>query len=308
MTTGGGGSEGEHRDPGHYPGDPLDVSQQHWISAGEAGWTERQDEEPWYDGFAWWAVIIGALWIALVAKVVLDPDYDLAWARIYPGVWLTITATLRAFLIASVFGALLGLGRSLKADDRTNPAVRVVKIAVRNLCRAYVEFIRGIPILPLIFTVALVIIPPVTDALGVQGLISFEWRAIIALALIYSGYIAEIIRGGIQSVDHGQIEASRSLGMSRGSTTRSIVMPQALRSVIPPLGNDFIAILKDTSLLSVLGILEITQRAKQFANSSFKFREGYLVLTLIYLTLTIVLSFGLDRLERHLSKDRRGAR
>jgi polar amino acid transport system permease protein len=244
----------------------------------------------------------------MVLKVMFDPDYDLAWARIAPGVWLTITATIRAFAIAATLGILLGLGRTLQADDRTNPLVRVVKITLRNVCRAYVEFIRGIPILPLIFTVALVIIPPVTKSVGLANSVSPVWRAIIALALIYAGYIAEIIRGGVQSVDRGQIEASRSLGLSRRQTTSSIVLPQALRSVIPPLGNDFIAILKDTSLLSVLGVLEVTQRAKQFANSSFKFREGYLVLTLIYLTLTIVLSFLLHRLEQHLSKDRQAAR
>ncbi len=308
MTFGGGASDAERRNPGRYVVDPLDVSQQTWMTDGGHGWTERNDEEPWYDRFAWWAVILGALWLAMALKVIFDDDYDLAWARIVPGVWLTIETTLWSFAIALTLGTLLGLGRTLHADERSNPVVRALTIAARNICRAYVEFIRGIPILPLIFTVALVIIPPVTDALGVAGAVTFKWRAIITLALIYGGYIAEIIRGGVQSVDRGQVEASRSLGLSRRETTKSIVLPQALRSVIPPLGNDFIAILKDTSLLSVLGILEITQRAKQFANSSFKFREGYLVLTLIYLTLTMVLSFLLSRLESYLTKDKKGAR
>ena len=86
------------------------------------------------------------------------------------------------------------------------------------------------------------------------------------------------------------------------------MLPQAIRNVIPPLGNDFIAILKDTSLLSVLGVLELTQLTKQFANSSFKFREGYLVLTFIYLSLTIVLSLLLQQLEKYMTKDKTGAR
>ena len=106
----------------------------------------------------------------------------------------------------------------------------------------------------------------------------------------------------------GQVEAGRSLGLTRRQTTRSIVLPQALRAVVPPLGNDFIAILKDTSLLSVLGVLDLTLRARQYASGSFKFRDSYLALSFIYLTLTVVLSLLLGLVERHLSQDRKGAR
>jgi polar amino acid transport system permease protein len=181
-------------------------------------------------------------------------------------------------------------------------------VILRNVARAYIEFIRGIPILVLIFTFALVIVPEASDALGWSNRLSSEWRGIIALALIYGGYIAEVFRGGIQSVPRGQIEAGRSVGLTGRQTMQSIVLPQAMRSIIPPLGNDLIAILKDSSLLSVLGILEMTQLARQYSSSSFQFRETYLVLTLIYLTMTVILSILLNLLEKRMSRDRVGER
>ena len=137
---------------------------------------------------------------------------------------------------------------------------------------------------------------------------SFEMRATVTLAVIYGAYMAEIFRGGIQSIPPGQTEAGRSLGLNRRQTMRSVVLPQAMRAIIPPLGNDFIAVLKDTSLLSVLGVLEITQRARQFSASSFKFREAYFVSVFIYLVLVLVLSLLLGVLERRMTRDRKGGR
>jgi len=259
-------------------------------------WGRRNDLTPWYDTFPWWMVVVGLIIATMGALVVFDDGYNTAFDRIIPGIWLTIRATLWSFLIACAFGMVLALMRTSH------------NVVFRNLSRTYVEFIRGIPILVLIFTFALVIVPEVSKALGQPNRISPEWRAIIALSMIYSGYIAEIFRAGIQSVDRGQLEAGRSLGLSRRQTTRSIVLPQAIRAVVPPLGNDFVAILKDTSLLSVLGVLELTLRARQFASGSFKFRDSYLALTFIYLTLTVVVSLLLSLLERRLTRDQRGAR
>jgi polar amino acid transport system permease protein len=102
-------------------------------------------------------------------------------------------------------------------------------------------------------------------------------------------------------VPRGQLEAGRSLGLSRGETLRSIVFPQAFRAIIPPIGNDFIAILKDTSLLSVLGILELTRNARQFTASTFLFPEGLFTLSFIYLTLVIALSLLMRWVERHFT-------
>jgi polar amino acid transport system permease protein len=259
-------------------------------------WTNRNDVDPWYDTFPWWMVLVGAILLTLGLLVAFNEGYNLAFDRIIPGLWLTIRATLWAFAISSVLGMVIALGRTSRS------------IIGRNIARAYVELIRGIPILVLIFTFSLVVVPMFFEWFGADNKLTPEWRAIVALSLIYAGYIAEIFRAGIQSVDRGQLEAGRSLGLTRRQTTRSIVLPQAVRSVIPPLGNDFIAILKDTSLLSVLGVLELTQRGRQYASGSFKFRDSYLALTFIYLSLTMVLSALLGLVERRLNRDREGAR
>ncbi|MCP4085551.1 MAG: amino acid ABC transporter permease, partial [Actinomycetia bacterium] len=138
--------------------------------------------------------------------------------------------------------------------------------------------------------------------------VSQEWRGILALSIIYGAYIAEVFRGGVQSIPRGQMEAGRSLGLSRFSTMRYVVLPQAMRAIIPPLGNDFIAILKDSSLLSVLAVGEITYNARQYASGSFRFRESYIVLIFIYVSLVLTLSFLLTRLEARMTRDRQGER
>jgi len=262
------------------------------------------DQRPWWDTFPWWGAVILTVLVWMAFKIITDDDYDLAWTRIWPGLRITIEATFEAFGIALVIGLIFGMGQLSR------------NVVSRNLARTYVEFVRGIPILPLIFTFALIIVPQATDALngrldawfGWEFRLSFQWRAVITLALIYGAYMAEIFRGGIQSIPPGQVEAGRSLGLSRRQTMNSVVLPQAMRAIIPPLGNDFIAVLKDTSLLSVLGVLEITQRGRQFAASSFKFREAYFVSVFIYLVLVLVLSLLLGVLERRMTRDRKGGR
>ena len=262
------------------------------------------DQRPWWDTFPWWGAVILAILVWMAFKILTDDDYDLAWTRIWPGLWITIVATLEAFSIALVIGLVFGMGQLSR------------NVVSRNVARTYVEFVRGIPILPLMFTLALVIVPQATNALngrldawfGWEFKLSFQWRAVVTVALIYGAYMAEVFRGGIQSIPPGQVEAGRSLGLSRRQTMNSVVLPQAMRAMIPPLGNNFIAILKDTSLLSVLGVLEITQRARQFSASSFKFREGYFVSVFIYLVLVMALSLLLSVLERRMTRDLKGGR
>jgi len=175
---------------------------------------------------------------------------------------------------------------------------------IRNVAVTYIEFIRGVPTLVLIFTTAFVIVPLFTDALGLPNRsIDMRWRAIIALAVIYGAFLAEIFRAGIESIGRGQMEAARSLGMTYGQAMRYIILPQAIRNISPALGNDFIAMLKDSSLVSVLAIREITQLGRLHAGSTFRFRESYLVVTVLYLSMTIILSLLLRWYERRLGKE-----
>ena len=262
------------------------------------------DQRPWWDTFPWWSLIILSVLGWMGWQILTNDNYELAWERILPGLGLTITSTIQAFAIALVIALIIAMGQMSR------------NVVFRNLSRTYVEFVRGIPILPLIFTVALILVPELTKAIngplenwfGWELKLSFQMRATVTLAVIYGAYMAEIFRGGIQSIPPGQTEAGRSLGLNRRQTMNSVVFPQAMRAIIPPLGNDFIAILKDTSLLSVLGALEITQRARQFSASTFKFREGYFVLAFIYLILTLGLSLLLGMLERRMTRDRKGER
>jgi polar amino acid transport system permease protein len=138
--------------------------------------------------------------------------------------------------------------------------------------------------------------------------VSLLWRAIIALTIGYSAFISEVFRAGILAVSEGQIEAAKALGLSNWQRFRLIVMPQALRTILPPLGNDFVAMVKDSSLVSVLGVADITQMGKVYASGSFRFFETYSIVAYIYLILTVGLSLMLRALERRLrrAESRRG--
>ena len=137
--------------------------------------------------------------------------------------------------------------------------------------------------------------------------VSLLWRAILALTIGYSAFISEIFRAGIQSVDPGQIEAAKALGLSRGHRFRLIIFPQAIRTILPPLGNDFVAMVKDSSLVSVLGVADITQMGKIYAAGTFRFFETYSIVAYVYLILTIGLSLALRALEKRLRRSRRVA-
>ena len=256
----------------------------------------RAEDQSWWQSTPWWIGIIVAVVAIMGAKILLDDDYDLAWKNIAPGVWLTIRSAIIAFLIALLIGIVAGLGQISH------------NVVARNVSRAFIELVRGIPTLPLIFVLALVIIPDLSKAAGQPNTVPNDLRAIFGLAILYGAYIAEIIRGGVQSVARGQTEAGRSLGLSRKQTMRSVIMPQAGRAIVPPLANDFIAILKDTSLLSVLGVLEITRRTRQYSASSFKFPEAFFTMTFLYIVLVLGLSILLRLFESWITRDQRGAR
>ena len=263
--------------------------------------------------FPYWLVIIIGFLLLMAYLIYTGEEYALAFERtigglgdaaaierdgwigiIGRGLTLTVYSTLVAFAFALAIGLFAGLGRVSK-----NTVIRTISIT-------YVEFIRGVPTLVLIFTLAFVLVPAVVEFIGLENnVISSLTRGIIALALIYGAFLAEIFRAGIESVPKGQMEAARSLGMNARQAMRYIILPQAIRNILPALGNDFIAMLKDSSLLSVLAIRELTQMARVYAGSSFRFRETYLVLTFLYLSMTITLSLLVQWLERRLSTDER---
>jgi polar amino acid transport system permease protein len=131
---------------------------------------------------------------------------------------------------------------------------------------------------------------------------SLLWRAIIALMIGYSAFLSEVFRAGIQAVDKGQIEAAKALGLNGWLRFRLVVFPQAMRTILPPLGNDFIAMVKDSSLVSVLGVSDITQLGKVYASGSFRFFETYSIVAYIYLLMTVSLSLALRKFERRMRR------
>jgi len=130
-------------------------------------------------------------------------------------------------------------------------------------------------------------------------------RAIISLAITYGAFSAEIFRAGIQSINKGQMEAARSQGMSHWQAMRFVILPQAIRNVLPALGNDLISMLKDSSLVSILAVRDITQIARLYAGHSFKFAQAYSILCILYLTLTLVLSLVMKFIEGKMRNERK---
>lgn len=260
----------------------------------------------------WWfiGIIFIAFWAAFI--IITTPNFQEAFNWIKAGIRVTIQTSLIAYLIAIIIGLFTGLGRLSN------------NVVINNLARLYVELVRGIPMLVLIFFIAFVGVPVVVELLNKIG----EWalangltvigefltvfdiqdfpmlvRAIIALSVTYGAFLAEIFRAGIQSIGKGQTEAARSLGMSNAQSMRHVILPQAIRNVLPALGNDFVAMVKDSSLVSVLAVRDITQIARLYGGSTFRFREAYSTLAVMYLALTVMLSLGVQFVERRMRRN-----
>lgn len=261
------------------------------------------------DQFPWWVIAIVLIGMAAAYIVTTNASFSQAFNFILIGISITITTTIYSYSIALVLGLIAGLGRISR------------NVFVRNLATLYVELVRGIPILVLIFYIALVAVPDTLGLLKTFGAwltgvglgfiggpiaainneaIPLNLRAIIALSVTYGAFLAEIFRAGIQSIGRGQMEAARSLGMSYGQAMRYVILPQAIRNVLPALGNDFVAMVKDSSLVSVLAVRDITQVARLYAGRTFRFREAYTILAILYLGMTLILSTVVRYLERRL--------
>ena len=253
--------------------------------------------------FPWWLVAAGAIGAFFLYRILTDDLHAQILGTLSKGIQITIFVTLIGFAMASVVGLLLALGAMSKY------------LIVRQITRFYVEIVRGIPMMVLLLYVAFVLAPALVmlrnylgDLVGLDPIrmrdFSLLWRAIIALMIGYSAFIAEVFRAGLQAVDPGQIEAANALGLSRWQRFRFVVFPQAIRMILPPLGNDFIAMIKDSSLVSVLGVLDVTQLGKVTAAGNFRYFETYNVVALVYLFMTVTLSLMLRRLEAHLRAKR----
>ncbi len=214
-----------------------------------------------------------------------DFDWGAIWYAIpymLHGTLLTLEISACAMVLASMAGLLLGL---ISASD-----MRVPKAVVR----AYVYFVRGTPALVQIFLVYFAL-----PRIGFE--FSAFWSGVVALAFNSAGFIAEIVRAGLQSIDHGQTEAALSIGMTNRQSILFILLPQSLRRVTPPLTNEIITLVKNSSLLSVISITELTRSAQLIIAERFVPFELYAALAVYYLVIISTLSLGSEYLERRLA-------
>lgn len=206
-----------------------------------------------------------------------------------------IPTTLLISLVAVLIGLIIGLLVAMAKMSRFK--------ALRGIAAVYVDILRGTPLLVQVLILAYGVPQLINELFGV----SFHWEIKILIGFIACGinssaYMAEIIRSGLQAVDVGQTEAARSLGLNKKQTMRYVIIPQAFKIIIPALGNEFIALIKETAILSVAGIVEITRRGQLWASQSFLSFQAYIGVAVIYLIMTLTLSRIVAYLERRMSQ------
>lgn len=239
-------------------------------------------------------------------------EFSTRWAHLlWGGLVLTLEVSLASMVLALPLGVLIGLCRTSH-----DPGARLLGFG-------YVEVFRGTPLLVQVMIwyfvlseplglarfgeAQLLVLGPLNEALGAPRVQPDRLAAaVVALSCFASSYIAEIVRAGVQSIDRGQMEAARSLGLTHVQAMRHVVVPQALRRILPPLASEFIALVKDSSLASVIGLVELTQATRNVQSGAYMTFEPWLVTAALYLMINVVLSLGVRLLERRLGVARRG--
>ncbi len=229
---------------------------------------------------AWNISFFGATAL-LVALPLLSPDPYLRILSFVPdGLAATFGVTVTSIAFSLVIGLFAGLGRI----SHSKP--------LNLIATVYVEVIRGIPLLVQLFYIYY--------ALGPLLKLKGPAAAILAMSVCYGAYMGEIFRAGIQAIPKGQMEAALALGMSRAMAMRRVIIPQTIRVILPPIGNEFIALLKDSSLVSILAVSDLLRRGREYASTSFRYFESYTVIALIYLVMTLFFSRLVAIMEERL--------
>jgi polar amino acid transport system permease protein len=234
-----------------------------------------------------WVVLVGLLVGSLVLANKVDTTFIGLWAPyILGGVPITIVVSIASIAIAIVLATLGALGRQSRSP------------VIYAIASFYVSLVRGTPLIVqlLFFYLAL---PQIWDGFAKVPVIVL---GIAALAFNYGAYMTEIFRAGIQAIPRGQIEAASALGMTERLTMRRIILPQAVRIITPAIGNEFIAMIKDSALVSVITVQELLWRAQRIGQSNFRTLETLLLAAAVYWAMTIILSLFQDRLEKRLAE------
>lgn len=204
-----------------------------------------------------------------------------------------VPVTLAVSLISTVIGILVGFVLAIMKMSRSK--------AANGLATVYIEIVRGTPLV----VQALILAYGVPQLLQANG-VDFKWDYLAVPAVLCCGfnsaaYVAEIIRGGLQAVDKGQSEAAYSLGMSRSLAMRLIIIPQALKVALPTFGNEFVALIKETSILSYVGVVEILRRGAIWNSKTFNTFQAYIGVAIVYMMITIPLGLLVKQMEKNMS-------
>lgn len=230
----------------------------------------------------WWLVLL--VFLVILALIVFKPD---PYARILnftqDGIVITIVVTISSFILTMIFGLFCGLGRVSKNR------------ILYGITSIYVEIIRGIPLLVQLlvwyfaFPAIIIQLGTILEIESMQHYLANPvLMAIIGISVCYAAYMAEIVRAGIESLPAGQMEAARSLGMTKTQTMQYVILPQAYRTIMPAIGNEFISLLKDSSLVSVVAVSDLTRRGREFMSTTFMPIETWLMVSLLYLLMTLI--------------------
>jgi polar amino acid transport system permease protein len=237
----------------------------------------------------WWIIILILAGTVAVMIIFTSAEYTNIILLLSSGIYFTLYVTFFAYALALLIGLVAGLMRVSH------------NLILYTLSTLYVEIIRGIPLLVQILYFFYVIAPAIANALPEPYASLFrreEHIGIVALAIGYGAYLAETYRAGIEAIPRGQMEAARSLGMSYLQAMRYVILPQAIRIILPPLGNDLVAMLKDSALTSAISVKELTLWTRQRSAATFQPLEHWTIAAVLYLTMTIGLSFLVRYIER----------
>ncbi len=214
------------------------------------------------------------------------------------GLKTTFIIAVGALILGIILGVLVAVVRSAHDSRRTKPPF-LLRLA-NGVCKLYLTIIRGTPVMVQLLIMGYVIMVPKL------GSIETIWCAIITFGINSGAYVAEIVRSGIMAVDHGQMEAGRSLGLSYVQTMRYIIVPQAIKNILPALGNEMITLVKETSVVMVISVQDLTQAAKVIVTKTYNAIVPYVSLAILYLIIILIMTKLLAIFERRLREsDRR---
>ena len=247
----------------------------------------------------WW-LLVAIVVLLIILLVTTKPDpYNRILKFVGDGIWVTLYTTLISFTLVLVLGLFGGLGRTSRNK------------IIRGIASVYVEVVRGVPLL-----VQLIIwyfaFPAMVKDLGqawnIDALIHYKANpivmAILGMTVCYAAYMSEVYRAGIESIPKGQMEAARSLGMTYFQAMGHVILPQAIRVILPPIGNEFVTLLKDSSLVSVVAVADLTRRGREFMAANFIPIQTWMMVALLYLVMTLVAARVVKWLEKHSRYER----